>query len=101
MNLEAMKLEALSHPSVTRTSSVGGWIDFTLDQPAKPDPQPPQTVATRTLGTAQPLSSFDIVSPEENAALASAFARSESGYRPDGQTTAAPHPIGTHLDLSA
>ena len=95
-----MNLGALAHPSsVTRAASVGGRIDFTLDQPAAPNPGQ-QPSAVESPGDARPLSTFDIVSPEENAALASAFLQPESGYRSDGRTLAGPHPVGTHLDLS-
>ncbi len=81
--------------ALTRAPSVGGRIDFKIDQPATPDPQPQQPNAVASL------SSFDIVTSEENAALLHAFGRAEGGYRPDGRTTATPHPIGTRLDLSA
>lgn len=96
-----MNLGALAHPSaVTPAASVGGRIDFTLDQPATPDPKSQLPSAVESPSAARPLSSFDIVSPEENAALASAFVHPESGYRSDGQALAGPHPVGTHLDLS-
>lgn len=91
-----MNLGPLTPSSLAATVSPtpGGRIDFTLDQPASPHPQPQRA------DEASSLSSFDIVTAEENAAITSAFVRPESGYRNDGRTTAGPHPIGQHLDLS-